>query len=91
MTAVLNFSGSILQNVVETKFSMSGREVFRSEGYQRPCFELRGKRLGLIGGNGTIGKKVTAMAQPFGLDVVVTSRSGKVGPGQTNVTMEEVS
>ena len=90
MTAILNFSGSILQNVVETKSSMQGREVFRTEGYQRPLFELRGKRLGLIGGNGTIGKKVTAMAAPFGLDVVVTSRSGNVGPGQTNISMEEL-
>jgi lactate dehydrogenase-like 2-hydroxyacid dehydrogenase len=90
MTAILNFSGSILQTVVETKSSMQGREVFRMEGYQRPLFELRGKRLGLIGGNGTIGKKVTAMAAPFGLDVVVTSRSGNVGPGQTNISMEEL-
>ena len=90
MTAILNFSGSILQNVVETKTSIEGREKFRMEGYQRPLFELRGKRLGLIGGNGTIGKKVTAMAAPFGLDVVVTSRSGNVGPGQTNVSMEEL-
>ncbi len=40
-----------------------------------PLFELRGKTLGLIGGNGTIGKKVRDLATPFGMDVIVSSRS----------------
>ena len=65
MTAVLNFSASIIP--------IAGRqspEDFRVPGVQMPLFELKGKTLGLVGGNGTIGRKVTKLAKAFRLEVL---------------------
>jgi glycerate dehydrogenase len=39
-----------------------------------PHFEIAGKTLGLIGGLGTIGTRITAMAAGLGLKVLVSSR-----------------
>ena len=41
-----------------------------------PHFELEGKTLGLVGGMGNIGKRVTQMALAFGMKVVVSGREG---------------
>eukprot|EP00439_Symbiodinium_sp_Y106_P017117 s3373_g2.t1 len=42
---------------------------------QVPHFELQGKTLGLIGGSGGIGSKVSDLAEALGMKVVLTSRS----------------
>ena len=44
-----------------------------------PHFELTGKTLGLIGGLGTIGLRVAAMASALGMRVVASSRSAPIG------------
>lgn len=44
-----------------------------------PHFELTGKTLGLIGGLGTIGLRVAAMASALGMRVVASSRSAPTG------------
>ena len=41
--------------------------------------ELRGKRLGIVGGGGRIGKAVAARADAFGMDVVVADIAGPAG------------
>ena len=93
MTAVLNFSSGMFQ--LQRSLSGPGREEgiekFREEGgYQWPLFELLGKRIGLVGGSGTIGRKVTSMALPFGMNVAVTSRTGTARSGQTCVPLDEM-
>jgi glycerate dehydrogenase len=45
-----------------------------------PHFELGGKTLGLVGGLGTIGKRVAAIAQALGMRVLASSRSAPLGP-----------
>ena len=42
-----------------------------------PHFELEGKKVGLIGGNGTIGKRVCELAKAFRMKSYVYSRSAK--------------
>lgn len=44
--------------------------------HDRPFWELRGKRFGIIG-MGTIGRKVATVAEAFGCEVVYFSTSGK--------------
>lgn len=61
-----------------------------------PHFELTSKRLGLIGGLGTIGLRVAAMAQALGMEVVASSTSVPITgkPLETNnilvVSLEEL-
>jgi glycerate dehydrogenase len=45
-----------------------------------PHFELTHKTIGLIGGLGTIGKRVTAICHALGMNVLVTSTSHPLGP-----------
>lgn len=59
-----------------------------------PHFELSGKTLGLIGGLGTIGLRVAAMAMPLGLKVVAsdlpTTPTGTRADGITVVSFDEL-
>ena len=41
---------------------------------QVPLFELQGKTIGLVGGRGTIGRKVTELCLALGMRVIVSSR-----------------
>lgn len=49
--------------------------------FQHPIFEITNKTLGLIGGSGTIGTAVTDVAIPLGMNVLISSRSGKLPSG----------
>ncbi len=57
----------------------SERQLFTN--VSRPFFELSGKRFGIVG-LGTIGKRVGAVAEAFGCEVVYYSTSGKNSSGQ---------
>ena len=49
--------------------------------FQHPIYEITGKKLGLIGGSGTIGTAVTDVALALGMDILISSRSGKLPTG----------
>lgn len=49
--------------------------------FQHPIYEVTNKTLGLIGGSGTIGTAVTDVAIPLGMNILISSRSGKLPPG----------
>jgi len=49
--------------------------------FQHPIFEITNKTLGLIGGSGTIGTAVIDVAIPLGMNVLISSRSGKLASG----------
>ena len=87
MTAVLNASASIIPL---HSLSRSSPDVAAAEKYPFPLVEVAGKRLGLVGGNGVIGRRVTALAQPFGLEVVVSSRSNNAAEGQKPIAFDEL-
>jgi glycerate dehydrogenase len=42
--------------------------------------ELGGKTLGLVGGSGMIGSKVAEIALVLGMNIIISSRSGKLAP-----------
>jgi glycerate dehydrogenase len=49
--------------------------------FQHPIYEVTGKTLGLIGGSGTIGKAVADVAIPLGMNILISSRAGKLPQG----------
>ena len=81
MTHILNFSSSMVQQQRRLWAADRGEWVRGVRGL--PHFELRGRTLGLIGGRGTTGSRVTDLALPFGLRVLISSRtdapSGRAG------------
>mmetsp|Transcript_962 Transcript_962/g.1681 ORF Transcript_962/g.1681 Transcript_962/m.1681 type:complete len:341 (-) Transcript_962:81-1103(-) len=77
ITYILNFGAAIfdqarmLHNQDRTNFKV----------FQHPIYEITGKTLGLIGGSGTIGTCVADVALPLGMNVIISSRSGKLPSG----------
>ncbi|GFH55115.1 glycerate dehydrogenase and hydroxypyruvate reductase-like protein [Chaetoceros tenuissimus] len=49
--------------------------------FQHPIYEITNKTLGMIGGSGTIGTCVADVAIPLGMNIVISSRSGKLPKG----------
>ena len=49
--------------------------------FQHPMYEITGKTLGMIGGSGTIGTCVADVALPLGMNILISSRSGKLPAG----------
>jgi len=49
--------------------------------FQHPIYEITNKTLGMIGGSGTIGTCVADVAIPLGMNIVISSRSGKLPSG----------
>lgn len=77
ITYIMNFSAAIFQ---QAKMLHEGnQENFKV--FQHPIYEITGKKLGLIGGSGTIGTAVVDVALPLGMDVLISSRSGKLPSG----------
>lgn len=90
MTFVLSLSCSM--NQVQRKLWTDAVDV---PGWHNmrglPHFELMGKTIGLIGGRGTIGSKVTQLCQAFGMRVIITSRSThRTTTGAEVVGMDEL-
>ena len=77
ITYVMNFSAAIFQ---QAKMLHDGNQSnFRV--FQHPIYEITHKKIGLIGGSGTIGTAVIDVALPLGMDVLISSRSGKLPKG----------
>ncbi|KAL3822215.1 hypothetical protein ACHAXA_000655 [Cyclostephanos tholiformis] len=49
--------------------------------FKHPIYEITGKVLGLIGGSGTIGTAVIDVALPLGMEILISSRSGRLPRG----------
>lgn len=73
ITFLLNFSSSMLE---QQRLIQSGD---RTNGFSAPLrtphFELGGKTIGLVGGTGSIGSRVSTIAQALGMKVLITSRN----------------
>lgn len=74
ITFILNFSSSL---VPQMRMLAKGNRDNFTKCLQVPHFELEGKTLGLIGGSGDIGSKVTTLAEALGMKVIISSRSKK--------------
>lgn len=83
ITFMLNFSCSL---VPQMRMLAKGNLDNFTKCLQVPHFELGGKTLGLIGGSGGIGSKVSEIAAGLGMKVIITSR----GPKPNAVPLEEL-
>ena len=87
ITYVMNFSAAMFlqaRNLYDG--DRSNFEVFR-----HPIREITRKKLGLIGGSGTIGTAVIDVALPLGMEVLVSSRSGRLPAGHKYENNSRVS
>lgn len=71
ITYIMSFSAALFAQA--KKLNDGDRSNFRV--FSHPIYEITGKRLGLIGGSGTIGTAVMDVALPLGMDIAVTSRA----------------
>lgn len=72
MTFILNLSSSLH---LQMRRLACGDRVNFTDCLQSPHFELRGKVLGLVGGSGSIGSRVSELAQAFGMRVLISTRA----------------
>ena len=77
ITYIMNFSAAIFP---QAKMLHDGDQS-NFKVFQHPIYEITGKKLGLIGGSGTIGTAVIDVALPLGMEVLISSRSGKLPSG----------
>lgn len=77
ITYVMNFSAAIFHQARMLRDGDRGNFVV----FRHPIYEITGKRLGLIGGSGTIGTAVIDVALPLGMEVSISSRSGRLPSG----------
>lgn len=57
--------------------------------FNHPIAELKGKTLGIVG-YGNLGQGVAAVAQAFGMDLLISERPGKQKAGEGRVLFEEL-
>mmetsp|Transcript_29186 Transcript_29186/g.45352 ORF Transcript_29186/g.45352 Transcript_29186/m.45352 type:complete len:343 (-) Transcript_29186:216-1244(-) len=78
ITYMLNFSCSF---VPQQQMLWAGDRSNFTGPFTLPLRELRGKTIGLIGGSGNIGTCVTNVSLALGLNVAISSRSGRLPAG----------
>ena len=76
LTALLNLSSGMCQQ--QRMLARGDLSNFEGAALHVPHFELAGKTLGLVGGNGAIGARVATLAEAFGMRVLLSSRSSGV-------------
>merc|ERR1712039_78494 len=89
VTFIMNFSCSLVK---QQRMLASGVRDNFTKALQVPHFELSGKTLGIVGGNGSTGTRVAEIAITLGMRVLVSSRSSVAhNPAAKYATLEEVA
>jgi len=78
LTFILNHAAGLVTQ--QRMISDGDRSSFEKMEAVTP-FEVAGKTLGLVGGRGSIGTKVTALAKALGMRVIVSTRNPPAPPG----------
>ena len=78
ITYIMNFSAAMFQ---QAKKLNDGDQTNFTVKFQHPIYEITGKILGLIGGSGTIGTAVADVALALGMNILISSRSGRLPSG----------
>jgi glycerate dehydrogenase len=77
ITYIMNFGAAIFDQA--RMLQNNDRRNFKV--FQHPIYEITGKTLGMVGGSGTIGTCVADVALPLGMNIAISSRSGKLPKG----------
>lgn len=75
VTYMMNFSVSMFD---QQRMLQAGDRANFTGPFTLPLIELGGKTIGLIGGGGAIGSKVAEICLALGMDVIISSRAGKL-------------
>ena len=75
ITYIMNLSINMFEQ--QAMLQKNDRSNFTGP-FTLPLMELTGKTLGLVGGSGMIGSKVADIALALGMDIIISSRSGKL-------------
>lgn len=75
VTYAMNFSVSMLEQ--QRMLQQGDRSNFTGP-FTLPLMELGGKTIGLIGGGGAIGSKVAEICLVLGMNVIISSRAGRL-------------
>lgn len=75
ITHLLSLSCSLIG---QQRMLFSGDRSNFTGPFTLPLMEHNGKTLGLVGGSGRIGSKVADVALALGMDIIISSRSGKL-------------
>lgn len=78
VTYLMNFSVSLLD---QQRMLQNGDRTNFTGPFTLPLMELGGKTIGLIGGGGSIGSKVADVCLALGMNVIISSRAGKLRDG----------
>ena len=86
ITYIMNFSAAMFQQA--KKLNDGDQTNFTV--FQHPIYEITGKILGLIGGSGTIGTAVADVALALGMNILISSRSGRLPSGHKHENNTQV-
>jgi glycerate dehydrogenase len=75
ITYLMNFSIQLFQQ--QRMLQKGDRSNFTGP-FTLPLMELSGKTLGLVGGSGLIGSKVAEIALVLGMNIIISSRAGRL-------------
>jgi glycerate dehydrogenase len=88
VTYVMNFSVSMFD---QQRMLQAGDRSNFTGPFTLPLMELGGKTIGLIGGSGAIGSKVADICLVLGMNVIISSRAGKLPESHRLANHERVT
>lgn len=80
ITYIMSFSAALFPQA-RTLYASDNRNQINFRVFQHPIYEINDKVLGLVGGSGNIGTAVTDVALALGMEVVISSRKGRLPVG----------
>lgn len=80
ITYIMSFSAALFPQA-RTLYTSDNRNQINFRVFQHPIYEINDKVLGLVGGSGNIGTAVTDVALALGMEVVISSRKGRLPVG----------
>ncbi len=80
ITYIMSFSAAIFSQA-RTLYTSNNKDQINFRVFQHPIYEINNKVLGLVGGSGNIGTAVTDVALALGMEVIISSRKGRLPAG----------
>jgi glycerate dehydrogenase len=80
ITYVMSFSAALFSQA-RILYTSDNKNQINFRVFQHPIYEINDKVLGLVGGSGNIGTAVTDVALALGMEVIISSRKGRLPTG----------
>lgn len=80
ITYIMSFSAALFSQA-RTLYTSDNKNQINFRVFQHPIYEINDKVLGLVGGSGNIGTAVTDVALALGMEVIISSRKGRLPTG----------